>query len=522
MLGLRRLPLSTRLFGLLLFMFLFSSGILLFYYFEMRSLRQVATEQTGKAVISGNRDKVKVGTHSMAITLSEMIAKVESNLEQERILQAAVENIRFEEDESGYYFIYEGTTAITIPPRPELRGEDLRDAVDKNGVYYVQELAEAAASGGGFVDYIFEKPGVGLKPKVSYAQMIPGTDYWIGTGVYAENVEQQQAAVAALINQQTQQSMLKAGAVLSGFFMLVLVPLMALLIRSILQPIQELRTVNEQISQGDLLVDVTVSGQDEIADLLAATLRMRDQLAQVVTDIKRVGDSVAASSTQTSAMAEQMSLGATQQASSAQALASSMKEMDSNIQQNADNAQETEKIARQAAADTEQGGGIVQQTVEAMRRITAKITIIDEIARNTNILALNAAVEAVREGNQGAGFAVVATEVQKLAERSQTAAGEIAKVSQNSVQVAEKAGQVLTSLVPDIHRTAKLINQISAASAEQRSGSEQVSGALLRLNQVVQQNASQAEEMASLAEHLSTQAEQLRDTLRFFKVRGTS
>jgi len=518
MLGLRRVTLGKRLFGMLFLMLLFSSGILLFYYLEMLSLRKVATQQTGAAVMDGNRDKVQVGTHSMAVSLSTAIADVASDAEQERILRAAIDDIRFEEDESGYYFIYEGTTAIAIPPRPELRGEDLRDAVDENGVYYVQALADAAASGGGFVDYIFDKPGAGLQPKVSYAQMIPGTDYWIGTGIYADNVERQQLAVAALINRQTQRSMLEAGVVVLGFFVLILGPLMYFLILSILQPIRELRAVNEQMAKGDLSMDVPINGQDEIADLLATTLSMRDQLARVVSDIQQVGDSVSASSTQTATMAEQMSQGASQQASSTQALASSMQEMDCNIQQTADNAQETEKIARQAAADTEQGGGIVQQTVEAMRRITEKIIVIDEIARNTNMLALNAAVEAVRGSDQGTGFAVVAAEVRKLAEHSQTAAGEISTVSQNSVQVAEQAGRVLTSLVPDIQRTAMLINQISAASAEQRHGSQQVSGALLRLNDIVQQNASQAEEMASVAEHLSVQANQLRDTLGFFKV----
>jgi methyl-accepting chemotaxis protein len=506
-------------------MILFTAGILFFYYFEMLGLRKVATQQTGDAVMTGLQEKVQVGTESMAIALSEAIADANSRPEKERILREAVNDIRFEEDESGYYFIYRGTTAVTVPPNPQLRGQDLADKTDENGVYFVQELAAAARAGGGFVDYVFEKPEAGLQPKVSYAQMIPGTDYWIGTGVYADNVQHRQAAVAGLIAQQTQHSILKAAVVVLGFFGLVLAPLIYLIIRSILHPLQELRGVSEQIAKGDLQVDVPLNGRDEITDLLATTLAMRDQLAQVVADMQQVGDSISASSLQTASAAAQMSHGATQQASSTQALASFMKEIDSNIQNNADNAQETEKIADKAAEDAGRGGVAMQQTVEAMRTITQQITIIDEIARNTNLLALNAAVEAVRQEDQGKGFAVVASEVRKLAEHSQKAAGQIAEVSQDSVQVAETASKLLKSLIPDIQRTAKLINTISASSLEQRHGSQQVSEALLRLDDIVQQNASQAVEMASMAEHLSAQADQLRSTLGFFQVReslGTS
>lgn len=522
MLELRRLTLGTRLFGILLCVFLFTVGILLFYYSEMQSLRQVATEQTGEIVIAGIREKVQVGTHSMAIALSEVVADVESYTEQELILQEAVKNLRFEEDESGYYFIYRGTTAVTIPPNPDLDGQDLRKVSDENGVYFVRELAEAAQSGGGFVNYVFAKPGAGLQPKVSYAQMIPGTDYWIGTGAYTDNVERRQAAVATLIREQTQRSMLKAGTVVLGFFGLVLVPLVSCLIRSILQPIRELRAVSKRIATGDLLVKVAVYGQDEIANLLATMLSMQAQLARVVTKLQRVGDAVSAGSVQTASMAEQLSQGATQQTFSTQALAASMAAMDLNIQQNAQNAQETVKIAHQAAADAQRGSVAVQHTVAAMRTIAEKITIIKEIASNTKLLALNAAIEVVRESGQRQGFAVVAAEVQNLAELSQTAAREISEVSQHSVQVAEEAGRVLKSLVPDIQRTAELINEVSAASAEQRGSSQQVSDALSQLDKIVQQNASQAEEMASMAEQLAAQTHQLRDTLGFFKVYETS
>jgi methyl-accepting chemotaxis protein len=197
-----------------------------------------------------------------------------------------------------------------------------------------------------------------------------------------------------------------------------------------------------------------------------------------------------------------------------------MEEMTSNIRQNADNAQQTQQIAIKAATDAEEGGAAVLQAVTAMKNIAEKISIIEEIARQTNLLALNAAIEAARAGEHGKGFAVVAAEVRKLAERSGAAAAEISELSSSSVRVAEQAGEMLSKMVPDIKRTADLVQEIAAASEEQNSGAEQINKAIQQLDQVVQQNASASEEMASTSEELSSQAEQLQATIAFFRVDG--
>ncbi len=278
--------------------------------------------------------------------------------------------------------------------------------------------------------------------------------------------------------------------------------------------------VAEQIAKGDLTVETNIRSERDAFGKSLAVMVLK--LREIVEDVKTASENVSGGSQSLSASATKMSQGATQQAAAAEQASSAMEEMAANIRQNADNSRYTEKIALQATEDVQTSGQAVTDTVAAIRKIAKKVSIIEEIARQTHMLSLNATIEAARAEEYGKGFGVVAAEVRALAERSQTAAVEIMELATSSVTVAERAGAMLTQLVPDIQKTAELVQEISASSREQNTGAEQINRAIQQLDQIVQQNASGAEEMASTAEELAAQAEHLQSATALFKTEAGS
>ncbi|MFO7730166.1 MAG: Cache 3/Cache 2 fusion domain-containing protein [Spirochaetia bacterium] len=291
--------------------------------------------------------------------------------------------------------------------------------------------------------------------------------------------------------------------------------------RRIAKPITVGVELTQKISEGKLDIEVPkafTKRTDEIGALSESLEKMISNLKRIVGQVKSASNQVTSGNQQLSSTAEQISQGATEQASSIEEVSSSMQQMSSNINQNSDNASETEKIATQSAQDAEQSSRAVMEAVEAMNQIAERITIIEDITRQTNMLSLNASIEAARAGDYGKGFAVVASEVGKLAARSKEAAGEISELSASTVDVAQRARTMLEQLVPNIRKTADLVQEISAASREQSSGANQINTSISQLDQVIQQNASASEEMASVAEELTSQAEELQQTISYFEL----
>jgi len=281
--------------------------------------------------------------------------------------------------------------------------------------------------------------------------------------------------------------------------------------KSVTVPIEQVVEHAERIAAGDLTKEITVTSRSETGKLQQAMLEMTATLSGIIKDVREGSSAVASASSQLSSSAQSLSQGTSEQAASVEETSSSLEQMNASITQNASYSRQVEQMAQKGARSAE-------ETVEAMKQIATRISIIEEIAYQTNLLALNAAIEAARAGDQGRGFAVVAAEVRKLAERSQSAAKEIGDLATKSVGVAEQSGVLITELVPTIKKTAELIQDVAAASKEQSAGVDQINKAMNQVDTVTQRNASSAEELSSTAEELAAQSKQLQQLMTFFRV----
>jgi methyl-accepting chemotaxis protein len=286
----------------------------------------------------------------------------------------------------------------------------------------------------------------------------------------------------------------------------------------ITRPIEQAVEVAERLAQGELTATLQVTSRDEVGRLQAAMRDLGMKLAETMTEVRSGAAALSAAAQQVAGTSQSLAQGNSEQAASVEETSSSLEQMASSIGQNAENSRQMEQMAMKGAREAEESGRAVLATVDAMKSIAERISIIEEIAYQTNLLALNAAIEAARAGEHGRGFAVVATEVRKLAERSQEAAREIGGVAGSSTKAAERSGQLIGELVPAIRKTAELVQEVAAASAEQSSGVAQINKALSQVDEVTQRNASGSEELASTAEELAAQAEALQQLVSFFRI----
>lgn len=307
---------------------------------------------------------------------------------------------------------------------------------------------------------------------------------------------------------------LMAVAIIAGFFLAFFAT------KSVTLPVDGLTVHLSELAAGggDLTKRINVKSRDEIGQMSSYLNNFLEKLERIITDVKGGAGAIAGAAQQVASSSSSLSQGTSEQAASAEETTSSLEEMSASIQQNSENSRQMEQVATKGAREAEESGKAVTHTVDAMKAITEKIEIIDEIAYQTNLLALNAAIEAARAGEQGKGFAVVAAEVRKLAERSQAAAREISSLATDSVKVAEHSGKLLEELVPSIKKTAELVQEVAAASREQSSGVGQINKAMAQVDQVTQRNASSAEELSSTAEEMASQSQALLQLMAFFKV----
>ncbi len=534
---------------------------------QLLGVRDYAVGQTQQVMLAGEKDKLRLSVHALAMTLSE----VAKDLREDKPLvvdtmRRLVASIRFEEDKSGYFFIYEGTTVVTVPIKPEVTGKDLSGVKDKNGVAYVAELAKAAGAGGGFVEYVYDKPGKGIQPKLSYAEQIPGTPYWIGTGVYIDNIDEHKAAISSAIGGMVTSAVAMVGGVVLALLLLVVLPLSVLIFRSIVHPLTSATRAAEQVAGGDLNVSLAVAGKDETSNLelalntMVGTLRTnmaaieaktreaedkaraaeeatreaqearaqairarQEGLLAAAVKLEAVVERLSSASEEISGQAETITRATDVQRERITETATAMEEMNATVLEVAKNATQAAEGAEGTRSLATEGNAVVTRSVAAMdalltlsgelkadmdalgRRaqdISQVMTVITDIADQTNLLALNAAIEAARAGDAGRGFAVVADEVRKLAEKTMNATREVGETVRAVQDVSRQNVAGMEQAARAISESTELVRQSGVSLDE-----------ILRMSQTtalqVQSIATAAEEQSAASEEINQSVEQV-------------
>jgi methyl-accepting chemotaxis protein len=440
------------------------------------------------------------------------VQKVMGEAEARAAAIAEIKALRYDDDD--YFWINDFQPRMVVHPiKPELDGTDLSETRDPTGKrLFVEFAAVARRSGAGFVQYLWPKPGFAQPVrKISYVKAFEPWGWVVGSGVYVDEVDDEFAAIV------------RRDAAILALIALGFIVASLLISRSIVAPLgaepAEVAAIAARVADGDL--DAVLDGAEGRKDtVLHAMRRMVWRLAEVIGEVRGGADALNGAAKEVSATASTLSHGTSEQAASVEETTASLEQLTGSVGDVARNSADTERKATGGAATAEESGRAVRETVAAMKEIADRTSIIEEIAYQTNLLALNAAIEAARAGEQGRGFGVVAAEVRKLADRSRTAAQEIAALAANSVAVAERSGSMLGELVPAIRETAERVHEVAAAMQEQASAVRVVSDQVTSFDQVTQRNAAAAEELASTAERMTAQAEALAVTISWFRLRG--
>ncbi len=504
-------------FGMSLFVGIVSGLVLLYSLKQTNNTNLKLLEQNLRSNFDLTAKEQVETTISLIKAINNMPENDSFGVEEKKKLAADLtRELRYGKE--GYFWIDNENGVNVALLGQDIEGKSRYDMQDSRGTYFIREIIKNGMQpGGGYTNYFFPKKGSDEPlPKRSYSLAYKNFNWVIGTGNYVDDIDNLVDSYHQQANKALNRTLVVMSLIIIGLLLLSFI-LATVLGKRMSAPIVNISEKMKEISQGNLLIQIESNQNDEIGELAKATRNMIEKLRNMVGHISKGSDEILNASDQMSESSQQLSQGASEQAASTEEVSASMEQMVSNIQQNALNSQETEKISQSASEGIKKVTQRSNESLMAIRSITDKIGVINDIAGQTNILALNAAVEAARAGEHGKGFAVVAAEVRKLAEMSANAAVEIVKLSNNSLTLAEEAVNILEAVLPEIDKTNQLVLEIAAASNEQNDGADQINSAIQQLNSVTQQNAAASEQLASSSEELSAQAENLKEVISFFK-----
>ncbi len=524
-----RFSIKQRMFLIIALFFALFIGMVWFSINGSNNVRDIAVNDVAKVMLEDQKDKLKVATHSIAVAIGKSLEKIENEQEKIELIRLAVDDIRFEQDKSGYFFVYQNTTNVALPPKKELQGKDLKNTKDANGVYLVKELRDLSKNGGGFLTWIWPKPGAGDVSKLGYAEMIPGSDFWIGTGVYLDNIEAYAATMESSISEKVKSMTIQMLGI-AGLLFVVITTQCLFIVFGITKALKSMILSVQDIAEGEgnLTKRVEVTSKDELGELAKWLNLFLEKLQGIIKQIAKesIGvdhasndlsgisggmtdvaqntseqaDSVASASEEMSSSLNSVAAAMEESSQNVNLVASAAEEMSSTINEIAGNAERTRSTSEEASLKAAKAGDMIKDLSVAAKAIGQVTETITDISNQTNLLALNATIEAARVGEAGKGFAVVANEIKDLANQTAGATLDIKQQIENVQTVSTSTATSISEVIQVIDTAKEMISTIAAAVTQQSAATQEISTNIEQLSmgiQEVNENVSQSSVVAT-------------------------